>query len=268
MFQRPVICLVLISSGVAAAGDQPPEPGFPALISAVRREQAMEVARLLKAGADPDTASESGMTALQHAAISGNLEVMQILIDAGADLDARDPLGCSALVEAVCHRGTAQARLLLKAGAKPHAAALAKAWLERRGTVKLLLDSGVKPDDGLVSAAQGGHLEIMKLLLEAGADVNVHSPANNQRGSTPLHLAISGDCDLKTVRKLLEAGADPRLKNKEGESPLSLATTPLVLERMPAYRLMVNWKDEMEPEAPDTPGSGTGERSQSPGPPK
>ncbi|XP_010225184.1 PREDICTED: ankyrin repeat domain-containing protein 22 [Tinamus guttatus] len=59
---------------------------------------------------------------------------------------------------------------------------------------------------------------LIKMLLRAGADVN----AADFSGSTALHYA----CEMKNlavVSLLLEAHADPSVKNQEGETPLDIA---------------------------------------------
>ena len=56
----------------------------------------------------------------------------------------------------------------------------------------------------------------MQFLLTQGADTN----ATNQRFATPLHLAISGDCDIATVKLLVQSGANSTLPTMQ-ESRLS-----------------------------------------------
>lgn len=61
-------------------------------------------------------------------------------------------------------------------------------------------------------------LELSKLLLDAGADPNVRQ----QGGYTPLHeAALHGKLEL--LRLLLERGADPSLANDAGRRPVELA---------------------------------------------
>jgi len=62
---------------------------------------------------------------------------------------------------------------------------------------------------------RGGHLEVVKLLLEHGADPNV----KNRDGKTPLHNAAS-EGHLEVVKLLLERGADPNVKDDDGNTPL------------------------------------------------
>ena len=58
----------------------------------------------------------------------------------------------------------------------------------------------------------------MTVLLAAGADPN----ARDAEGSTPLHMAAYASKG-KNVQQLLEAGADPLLKNNAGRDAASMA---------------------------------------------
>ena len=72
-------------------------------------------------------------------------------------------------------------------------------------------------------------VETMKLILQAGCDVN----AFNTEGNTPLHLAVTfKPADPKEVMflsemllLLLEIGADPKLPNWNGQTPLQSCET-------------------------------------------
>ena len=66
-------------------------------------------------------------------------------------------------------------------------------------------------------------IETMKLILHAGCDVN----AVNTEGNTPLHLAVKFKPEPEKVEilremllLLLDIGADPKLENKNGQTPL------------------------------------------------
>jgi len=61
-------------------------------------------------------------------------------------------------------------------------------------------------------------VKTIRVLLDAGADIN----AQDKNGATPLHRAVRTRC-AATVKFLLQAGADPLLKNKPGSTPFHLA---------------------------------------------
>ena len=73
-------------------------------------------------------------------------------------------------------------------------------------------------------------VDTMKLILHAGCDVN----AVNTEGNTPLHLAVKykpaePKDDVEILREmlllLLDIGADPKLENKNGQTPLDSCET-------------------------------------------
>src|SRR3990167_7224855 len=70
----------------------------------------------------------------------------------------------------------------------------------------------------LITASHIGDLEAVKELLQAGADPNIV----NRGGQTPLYWA-SYHGYLEIVRELLQAGADPNIAEKDGITPLMSA---------------------------------------------
>lgn len=61
-------------------------------------------------------------------------------------------------------------------------------------------------------------VKTIRCLLDAGADIN----AQDKNGAAPLHRAVRTRC-AAAVRCLLEAGSDATLKNKSGSTPFHLA---------------------------------------------
>lgn len=71
----------------------------------------------------------------------------------------------------------------------------------------------------LFKAAIFGHEAIVAALLKAGALVNEQGPAN---GMTPLHDAVLRG-RTKVVSLLLKSGADPKIEDYTGRTPIDLA---------------------------------------------
>jgi ankyrin repeat protein len=67
-------------------------------------------------------------------------------------------------------------------------------------------------------AATGAHLEVMKLLLSNAAYIDAASP----NGSTPLMMAAMYG-NASAVKLLLDAGADPSIKNGLGLTAIDFA---------------------------------------------
>ena len=68
------------------------------------------------------------------------------------------------------------------------------------------------------------------LLYQCNADVD----AMTFDEITPLHIA-AGRGMISLVALLLAGGADPRLTNYEGESPMDVATSPQVITKEALY---------------------------------
>lgn len=81
-------------------------------------------------------------------------------------------------------------------------------------------DVGTKNNLGMTALHLAGrdNLELTALCLDKGADVN----AKDNNGLTPLHMAALG-ASAEVAKKLLAAGADPKIKDGEGSrTPLEL----------------------------------------------
>ncbi len=205
------------------------------------------VAALLAGGADAAARDLSGRTPLHKAIWNDEPAVIEALIDAGANPNARDKGGDTPL----------------------HLAA----WGARPVAVKTLLAAGADPDtrsrDGhtplhyevtstLTETAEA-NLSVIEALLAADADVN----ARDERGRTPLHEMLSSaqlfdemlrDEDWKpaeeatrrrfaafinrtpsAIEALLDAGADPALRDEDGKVPFDYAKDNEALKGTEAY---------------------------------
>jgi ankyrin repeat protein len=214
--------------------------GQTALIWAAAEGHAPVVEMLIKAGANFKTPlSDSGFTPLLLAAREGRAEVVRVLLKAGADVDevtepkkssARNPAkGTSALILAVENGHFELALELMKAGADPND--------QRSGFTPLHMMTWVrKPpkgeDKGAPPPLGSGNvtsLQFARKLVENGADVNPRLKTGkggpgkwNPVGATPFFMAAAV-ADIPYMKLLLEMGADPKLPNVDGCTPLMAA---------------------------------------------
>jgi uncharacterized protein len=141
-------------------------------------------------------------TALEWAAWHGHLHIARYLVGEGAEVNEGDGSGCPAL-QGACMRGNqAMVELLLEAGA----------------------DAATPDEDGktvLMFAAARSNVGIIRALLANGCgDVD----ARNRDGCTALWWACENG-RTNAVQLLLEAGADSRIAERHGVTPLQLART-------------------------------------------
>jgi ankyrin repeat protein len=93
-----------------------------------------------------------------------------------------------------------------------------KAFLDEGAEVNAMW-AGQTP---LMVSSQRGHTEIVQLLLKKGADPNLQDP---MRGKTALMLAVEATSPKpELVKALLDGGAKPDLKDKQGNTPLAVAS--------------------------------------------
>ena len=181
------------------------------------------VSVLIAAGAPVDGVDGDRETPLITAASYGDAEVAAVLIAAGADLDAvaSDDAGGvpggSALLHAAVFAMTEVLDLLVSAGAQIRSFEEAAA----AGDIHIYaLDSVDRQTRlrGLIMAVDHQRLEVIGALVAAGTPID---EADDAFGRHPLRLAATNGRPA-SVRTLLTLGADPQLRDRQGQSPLDL----------------------------------------------
>jgi ankyrin repeat protein len=165
--------------------------------TAIKRDDAAAVRDLLRRGFDANTIDPSGRQGLFMALQDGSLKVAEVLV-----------AWPRTQVE---WRSARDESPLMIAALKGHLD-LVRKLVARDADVN---KTGWTP---LHYAATGAHLEIMQFLLDENAYIDAESPNK----TTPLMMAAHYGSPA-AVKLLLEAGADPTLRNELGLSAVDFA---------------------------------------------
>ncbi len=186
-----VYLFVFIGFSFSSAGS------FEDFFQAIKRDDAATVVRLIQRGFDPNTRNPDGFHPLFLAIREPAPKVVPVLLAAPKiEVESRSPQDESPLMMAAL-----QGKL-----------ELVQQLIARDADVN---KPGWAP---LHYAATNGHLAVMRLLLEHHAYIDASSPND----TTPLMMAAQYGSPA-AVKLLLEAGADPLLKNQLGLAAIDFA---------------------------------------------
>ena len=194
--QRNIVMRLLHAgaSWALVAGEQ----SWPPLFYAIENNHTEISSLLIVAGMPLHFSDHSDRTALHIATRQQNADIVRILL-AQPDqktINQEDGSGFTALLDAISFGNLEIVNLLLAAGAEPD-----------RNT-----------SNTLVYAINSVHIEILNRLLASGADPN----GGGDGTWTPLHsAAYIGSVEI--IRILLDAGADPKLINFNGDTASQIA---------------------------------------------
>ncbi|XP_066465524.1 caskin-1 [Tiliqua scincoides] len=174
-----------------------------------------------------------GFSALHHAALNGNVELISLLLEAQAAVDIKDNKGMRPLHYAAWQGKKEPMKMVLKAGSSVniqsdegqiplHLAAqhghydVSEMLLQHQSNPCILDNSGKTPLD---LACEFGRVGVVQLLLSSNMCAALLEPKpgdiTDPNGTSPLHLAAkNGHIDI--IRLLLQSGIDINRQTKAG----------------------------------------------------
>ncbi|KAF4448371.1 Ankyrin repeat-containing domain protein [Fusarium austroafricanum] len=206
--------------------------GNTSLFLAVQIGHLQAARKLLDFNVDPNARNHEGQTAIHWASQDGNADCIEELVTRGAFIDAApdpksddDGLVITPLITAIVfYQQTSVEKLLdlgcslgraLHMGSGSEIVPIAKALFEHYPDPNLYDEAFGTP---LHSAVMSNSEEMVKFILSLeGVDVNSIGPA----GRTPLSCAVT--MGQRIVECLIQAHADPNIKDNEGKTPLDHA---------------------------------------------
>lgn len=198
----------LLDEGIDINHKNERDEGRAALHAASESEHEDVVRFLLEKRANVNIQDSLGNTPLLYASRYGNEDIARILIDAGANVNQRNLEGRIPLHDASWNGYSRQlVNLLLDKGSNVNAK-------DMNGWTPLHMASGKDNDD------------IVRILLKRGADRDAQTKIGKselQHGDTALHRAVYREY-IPTVMELVNAGANTRIKNYEGKTPIDYAS--------------------------------------------
>jgi ankyrin repeat protein len=176
-----------------------------------------------------------GLTALMYAARDGRPNAIKALLDAGADVNARSADKSTALLVATINGHFDEAKYLVERGADVNLPSIDNAT-PLYGVLHVQWSRESERPQPSIKREQTAYLDLLSLLLDRGADPNAKLgrtlwytsfgyayESASDIGTTPFwKCAAVGDID--GMKLLLSRGADPGIANKDGVTPLLIAS--------------------------------------------
>lgn len=190
-----------LEEGVSYVGQTVlPKGAWTATMMAAREGAADAVKALAEAGANLNAQDPEGTTALIVAIINGHYDVARVLAEKGADLNLADSKGMTPLYAAV------DMHTIPTTFGRPDPPPMVISGAV--GAVKMLLAAGAKPD----------------MTLKAPIIKRVYNNGDGRLsdGATAFMRAARGG-DLELLQALQQAGANPKLVQKNGSTALMMA---------------------------------------------
>ncbi|MBC7965989.1 MAG: ankyrin repeat domain-containing protein [Fuerstia sp.] len=186
----------------------------PALLIATENGNAEEVKSLLKQGADPNQQLPEGLNSpLWWAVANGDSEIFEALITAQASVDFKNDVGVTPLMLASARGDISFVGTLISEGARVNAqdTVTIDAFSVPAGTREISWPG--QRLTPLMLAANSGYRDVVETLLQAGADPSLRNVA----GQTAAEMALSRN--YRDVHDLILGSLRPAAERPPGDLP-------------------------------------------------
>ena len=194
---------------------------------------------LIELGADPNRADNSGMTPLVAAVMRDHVPSVRALLENGADIEQLGPQGYRPLALAIAESKYEAAKALMEGGADVSVAS------GHEGLTPLMIVAAqTGPAEGAMFLPGSTRpTDIAKGLIERKATID----AQSNDGMTALMVAAAHNSP-PMIGLLMDAGADPDIKNKRGQTARDVAELNGNLEASQAILVLSNARSAKAPE--------------------
>jgi hypothetical protein len=203
------LAMLFLALTFPAAGQTPPSAAdlatYQGLHAAAAKGDATEIERLVKTGAPVDARDGNRRTPLHVAIFQHRGDAALALLQHGADANALDAQRYDIVTIAAVADDIDMLKLALAGGCRA--------------------TNVTSPYDGtaLIAAAHLGHDEVVRLLIDAKAPLD---HVNNLGWTALIESIVLGDGGkrhIATLKALVKAGADVKIADRAGATPLTLA---------------------------------------------
>ncbi len=169
----------------------------------IRNEK--KILSLLQQGANIDAQDHSGDTPLVYALRSQRFELAKLLLEKGASVNLKNEIGGTAMGYIGPLRDIDTLKLMILRGGNIHE------------------QNYITEDTLLHLICHSGNTQILEYLLSKGASSDINKI--NYKKETPIFSCIRGYSKEKvnSIKLLVRNGADLKIKNRDGKTPLALA---------------------------------------------
>lgn len=223
--------------------NKPDLNGWTPLTSAARQRHDKTIDLLIELGADPNSHDRNGFTPLAAALMRDHVPSIKALIKHGAELEEPGQQGFRPLTLALAEQKYEAAKALMDGGAD-----VSKPSGGDGLTPLMIVAAQTGPAEGSIFLPGSMRpTDIAKALIEAGADVDAQ--ANN--GMTALMIAALNN-SAPMIGLLMDAGADPSLKNAQGKTAEGVADLNDHQEASQAIRVLSLTQTSDSPQASES----------------